>query len=373
MKLKKDGGSLLLNREELEKYISTLYKSKVKIEEICLLSEGKEKEVGGEGVKAFGYGKPYLIKFKINEETKAVVLETMKSDSFGHEFPYDRAQSLLLAFLTYNKLPKHAKAIDVGVFTKNNELISLGNYDEFFILMNKVEGTPYYKDLERILKDKSLTQLDEFRAEALSNYLIEVHSLKLDAPNLYKRRLRELFGHGECIMGLIDNYPGKFIEKEKFYLIAEKCFKHIWRIREKTYRLCQVHGDFHPWNILFREKTDFTVLDRSRGEWGEAADDLAAMSINYLFFSLQAFGELKGAFEKLYLKFMENYLNKTGDEEILKVIQPFYAWRALVLANPIWYPNLSINIREKLFNFIFNTLETEKFNVKNVNSYLTSA
>jgi len=363
------GVKLLLNHEKLEKYLSKVYGCKIKIEKISLLGE-EEKKIS-EGVKAFGYGKPCLIEFKINQEKKALVLETMKGDSFGHEFSYDRAQSLLLAYSTYNKLPKHVKSIDIGVFMKDGELVSLGNYDEFFILMNKVEGNPYYKDLEKILQEKALTQLDELKAEALSNYLVEIHSLKLNAANLYRRRLRELFGHGECIMGLIDNYPENIIEKKKLYLIAEKCFRHIWRIREKTYRLCQVHGDFHPWNILFKEGIDFTVLDRSRGEWGEAADDLAAMSINYIFFSLQAYGELKGAFEKLYLKFMENYLNKTGDEEILEVIQPFYAWRALVLANPIWYPNLSKSIREKLFNFIFNILEIEKFNIKNVNAYLS--
>jgi tRNA A-37 threonylcarbamoyl transferase component Bud32 len=362
----------MLDYKKLENYLSTIYKSKVKLEKVSLLIEGEE-EAAKEGVKAFGYGKPCLIEFKIGEEKKVVVLETMKSDSFGHEFPYDRAQALLFAYSAYNKLPKHAKSIDVGVFMKSNELNSLGDYEEFFILMEKIEGIPYYKDLERIAKEKALTQLDELRAEALSNYLVEIHSLKINASNLYIRRLRELFGHGECIMGLIDNYPKEFMNKENFYLIAEKCFKQIWRIRDKTYRLCQVHGDFHPWNILFREKTDFTVLDRSRGEWGEAADDLAAMSINYLFFSLQSFGMLKNAFEKLYLKFIENYLNKTGDEEILEVIQPFYAWRALVLANPIWYPNLSVNIREKLFNFIHNVLEAEKFDVKSVNSYLNPA
>jgi len=44
---------------------------------------------------------------------------------------------------------------------------------------------------------------------------------------------------------------------------------------------------FHPWNLLFRTETDFSVLDRSRGEWGEPADDVAALAVNYLFFGLR--------------------------------------------------------------------------------------
>jgi hypothetical protein len=37
---------------------------------------------------------------------------------------------------------------------------------------------------------------------------------------------------------------------------------------------------------MFREVTDFTVLERSRGEWSEAAGDVSSMTINYLFFGL---------------------------------------------------------------------------------------
>ena len=108
------------------------------------------------------------------------------------------------------------------------------------------------------------------------------------------------------------------------------------------------------------------VLDRSRGEWGEPADDIAALTINYLFYSLQKYGSLKGNFQKLFHLFWENYLKKTNDFEILKVIQPFYAWRAMVVASPIWYPNLPREVRIKLFNFIKNILQTKELDLDNM-------
>jgi aminoglycoside phosphotransferase (APT) family kinase protein len=37
-----------------------------------------------------------------------------------------------------------------------------------------------------------------------------------------------------------------------------------------------VHGDFHPWNILFRAAVDFSVLDRSHGEYGDPASAASA-------------------------------------------------------------------------------------------------
>ena len=120
---------------------------------------------------------------------------------------------------------------------------------------------------------------------------------------------------------------------------------------------------------MFREGVDFTALDRSRGEWGEPADDTSAMSINYVFFSLQTYGKLTGPFEKLFDLFWESYLDKTGDEEMLTVIQPFYAWRGFVIASPLWYPNLALAVRTKLFNFIRNVLSAERFDLHRVNSY----
>ena len=106
------------------------------------------------------------------------------------------------------------------------------------------------------------------------------------------------------------------------------------------------------------------------GSWGEPADDTSAMSINYIFYSLQTYGKLTEPFETLFNIFWKNYLEKTRDEEMLEVIQPFFAWRGLVIASPVWYPNLSLDVRTKLFNFVRNVLETKKLDLKDVNSYI---
>jgi aminoglycoside phosphotransferase family enzyme len=172
-------------------------------------------------------------------------------------------------------------------------------------------------------------------------------------------------------MGLLDSYPPELNVASESYMIDVERDVTVWRwrLKRKAHRLCQVHGDFHPWNVLFREDTDFTVLDRSRGEWGEPADDVAAMTINYLFYSLQKYGELAGGFGRLFKLFWENYLEKTDDLEILDVVQPFYAWRGLVVASPVWYPNLKKGVRTKLLSFIKNVLNSEEFDLERVNSY----
>jgi hypothetical protein len=234
-----------------------------------------------------------------------------------------------------------------------------------------VEGKEYFYDLERA-KEKGITDLDKARTKALSDYLAEIHSTKTDCPPLYQRKIRDILGHGECIMGILDDYPENptFLDPGELCDIEKLCVEWRWKLRGRTERLCQVHGDFHPWNVMFREGTDFTVLDRSRGEWGEAADDLTAMAMNYIFYSVQKSFRLSGGLKDLFEIFFENYLDKTGDVEVLKVIAPFFAFRAMVVASPTWYPLLSDDVRRTLFNFAENLLTSEEFNYRDVNSYL---
>jgi hypothetical protein len=363
------GGSSRLSGESLRKYLSSLYGADVEFSGIWRL--GCNRSEASRDLKGFGYGVPYVIEFRVKGEAGRVVLETMRSEGFGHDNFSDRAQILLWQHSAFNRLPLHVRSIDVGAFTKDGkELKSLGDCDEFFILTELVDGRLYHFDLDQVEETEKLSKQDEQRCLALSDYLVEIHRVKQDMPWLYVRRARELVGHGECIMGLLDSYPPKldFVSESDLIDIERNCVLWRWRLKRRAYRLSQVHGDFHPWNVLFRKGADFTVLDRSRGEWGEPADDVTAMTINYIFYSLQKYGELIGVFERLFRLFWDNYLRKTGDEEILEVVQPFYAWRGLVVASPVWYPGLSRNVRTRLLGFVKNVLEAERFDLNDVNS-----
>jgi aminoglycoside phosphotransferase (APT) family kinase protein len=207
--------------------------------------------------------------------------------------------------------------------------------------------------------------------DALCNYLVDIHRVQGPDPGLYIRRIRELVGHGECIMGLTDSYPADlaFPMPQTLEDIERLCIQWRWRLKGFTHRLRQVHGDFHPWNILFEAGTDFRVLDRSRGEYGDPADDVASLTLNYVFSSLQRSGRLEGAFAVLFDRFWKGYLEQSGDQEVLDVIAPFFVFRGLVMASPVWYPRLPMSVRKALFTFMHSVLEANRFEPQRVNEY----
>lgn len=270
-----------------------------------------------------------------------------------------------------HSIDTRAPSLDVGGFSKDGSLTSVGDVEEFFTLNEFVEGEGYNHDLERLRDEKVLDNLDLVRADALCDYLVEIHRLSGPDPALYLRRTRELVGAHECIMGIIDSYPPRFDDMDAKILVEVERALVDWRWRLKGYahRLRQVHGDFHPWNILFQNDANFVVLDRSRGEWGDPADDITALTINYLFFSLQRSGRLEGAFANLFSRFWQRYLSATRDDELQAVVGPFFAFRGLVVASPVWYPRLGPGIRKKLLNFVRGVLDRPRFDPSCVNAY----
>lgn len=367
------------SQSQATKYLSATLKTKIRIDYFGPLAEYGEKSSPSD-VKKLGYGVPYLIVCRSGKKEKKFILSTMRiGHGFGHDYRSDRVENLVMAYDTWNNLPMHCRVQDLGAFRKSDSsMISLGDVDEFFLLRSMVEGVEYYKDLDRIFETGKLEDYDRIRARALADYLVRIHrkkNTKSEVSELYIRKIRDTVGHGECVFGLADSYPMQqlsYLKEGELEELEKKCVEQRWKLKGNVSRLSRVHGDFHPWNVLFtnlKRPERFVLLDRSRGEWGEPADDVCGMSINYIFSSLRKYGELSGEFRILFDDFMGTYLSGSNDQEILEAMPLFYAFRCLVIASPVWYPTLSPEVRRKIFNFAMNVLDSGRFDLKNVNEY----
>ena len=396
---------MLLDGAAVERYLTRLHGQPVQLSTIQELS-GAPVKAGSHGssdtrtLKTFGYGKPVLVRYQIDDDEHLVVLHTASANQFGHDHRADRAAAILLDYDTFNTLPRHVAALDVGIFVNDarpidsapltqsdgQHLLSLKGGSEFFLLAEYVDGRPYADDLQRLCDGGELQASDLHRAGELATYLAEIHAVQwpvqgpLDPSTCcaanrhspHRRRIRDTIGSGEGIMGLIDSYPSDFdlVSPRWLMAIEQTCIEWRWRLRNRTDRLSQVHGDFHPFNILFTPQGECRFVDRSRGAWGEPADDVTCLAINYLFFSLQRSGSVAPPFSALWDLFWRTYLDLTGDEDLLSVGAPFLVWRALVLANPVWY-NVQNSVRCALLRFIERIAHEELFDPSDVNSLLS--
>jgi aminoglycoside phosphotransferase (APT) family kinase protein len=318
-------------------------------------------------LKHVGYGEPALVRYRAGGREKRCVLHTMAPNWFGHDRRSDRAALVLLAADTFAEAPRHTRVLDVGAFDARGELVSLAGDGEFYLLTEYAEGTLYARDLRHLELRGDATARDLSRAAALASYLADLHTAPLPegeagTPELYHRAVRDLIGSGEGIFGIADSYPGGGpIPFERLAALERRAVDYRWKIRGLTHRLRRTHGDFHPYNILFREGADFTLLDASRGGRGDPADDLAALTINYVFGAVVYPGAWPRGLAPVWEAFWSTYLAATSDREVLEVLPPFFAWRALVVASPVWYPSLTPAMRDALLGFAEGLLEAGRF------------
>ena len=312
--------------------------------------------------KDTGYGAPLRIDVSHEGAGLSLVLHSATPNPFGHEFRANRAEEMLIAADTFELLPRHTRVLDVGAY-RGDGFVSLRNTGEFYLLTEYAEGLPYAHDLRRIAESALLRPEDLTRVDILVRYLVNVHAIKLPDATLYTRSIRDLLGSGEGIFGIIDGYPehADGAPREQLERIETMCLRWRWRLKRHYQRLVRIHGDFHPFNVLFDELSELRLLDASRGSAGDAADDVAALAVNYLFFALDNPKSWQSAFQPLWQRFWAEYLEQSRDTGLLEVVAPFLAWRCLVLSNPVWYPHVTAAARARLLEFVVTALERPSF------------
>ncbi|MBI5408286.1 MAG: phosphotransferase [Nitrospirae bacterium] len=373
----------MINEKAITAYIRKEFKDVTHIEITKL----------GEGVQGAGF----LIDMETKAGRKAYVIKGLFPEGLGHDHPSDRAGVFLLDFDEFENLPKHVKAVDVLSEMPDGSIKSISGGKEYYLLMERAEGRHYFNDLVAFAGKEKLDDTDIEKIKTMTSYLAEIHSVKKESRHLYWRKIRDTVGHGECLMGVFDTYPDGIVSYEKMAAIEKKCIDWRAKLKPKFKRLCRIHGDFHPGNIWFKavssqrsavsdtppippvdkggqgEVIDFILLDRSRGPWGEAADDVTAMTINYIFFSINNYGEMRGVYLEALKLFYDEYIKKTGDAELLEVVAPFYAFRGAVVANPVFYPEVTPENRRRIFNFVHGVLDDESFRIEKVNGYIETS
>ncbi|MGZ3425727.1 MAG: phosphotransferase family protein [Polyangia bacterium] len=313
--------------------------------------------------KSAGYGAPRRVRLRdADGRERSLVFHVATANDFGHDRRADRAAEQLLAYDTFGRIPRHVRALDVGAIGPSG-LVSLRDAGELYLVTEWADGVPYAEDLRRIASDRRLGADDLGRCDALARYLVELHRRRGGSAAQYRRAIRDLVGGGEGIFGMLDGYPDDTAAAPPARLrdLERRCVDWRRRLRRCETRATTIHGDFHPFNIVFASGSEFTLLDASRGCVGDPADDVTALAINYLFFALDHEGAWQGGLGHLWHHFWRTYLDGSGDGELLDVVAPFLAWRALVVCSPAFYPSLAADARDRMLRLAEHALASDRF------------
>jgi hypothetical protein len=312
----------------------------------------------GATTKAAGYGLPVRIAISDGGVRRELVWRVASANAFGHDRRSDRAAAMVQAFDDFGRIPAHVRALDLGVIGANGELISTRDATEHYLITTYAPGTIYAHDLRRIAAERIATPHDVERVDALARYLAALHTPVAPPGTRYRRAIRDLVGSGEGIFGIIDGYPADVpgAPSSRLREIEARCVAWRWRLRDHDARLTRTHGDFHPFNIVFDGDTP-TLLDASRGGCGDPADDVTALAVNFVLFALDAPAAWKHGLGVLWRHLWHRYLAERPDRELMEVAPPFFAWRALVVANPAFYPRMTAPARDKLLGFATELLD----------------
>ena len=342
--------------DALRAHLARLYPGRRVVELEPLTPDGGA--AGSATAKAAGYGEPVrVVLADARGDRLELVWRTASANEFGHDRRADRAAEALLAFDDFAHIPDHIQAVDVGAIRATGELVSLRDTGEHYLITTYARGSIYADDLRRIAATGP-TDGDLARVDALARYLGRLHA-PIAAPHAYRRAVRDLVGAGEGIYGIVDGYPGDApaAPPARLRALEARCADWRWRLRDREARLTRTHGDFHPFNVVFREGTAFALLDASRGTCGEPADDVTAMTVNYLLFALDTDGAWARGLGGLWHRFWATYEATRPDPELRSVAPPWFAWRVLVVCNPHFYPRMTARARDTLLGLAETVLD----------------
>lgn len=324
---------------------------------------GSDQEVAGATWKAAGYGKPLEVIARSGGVERRYVLHFFDAEGHGHERQSDRIAEALLAAESYPRVVSHVRAVDVGVIEPSGRWVSLAHGGEPYLLTEWKDGTLYVDELRALAARGEATSDDRERVRAMVRYLARLHVTVPGDGVSYVRAVRDIVGHGEGVFGVVDGYAGDVpaAPPERLRRLEHAILDWRWRLKSRSERLRRIHGDFHPFNVLFDADGEVVVLDASRGAKGEPADDVAAMAVNFILFALETPGSWSRGFGLLWRDFFDGYVSTMRDPELLEVIAPYLAFRAIVLSSPHWYPKLSAAGRDTLLRLAEEALREPRF------------
>ena len=308
-------------------------------------------------MKALGYGRP--LKIELGAAAHTVVFHTARPDDFGHDRRSDRTANLMLAFDTFGKLPHHVAAIDMGL-VRRRRLARLARGHRRAVPASRRGSTARCTRMTCGASARSgvAHAEDIARAETLARVLLEIHAVPGSHPGAYTRAIRDLLGHGEGVFGLVDSLSagrgaGGAAARDRggvprMAMAAARAHApaapHARRLPSVQHRV--------------RRRDGLVLLDASAAAkairpttWRARRSIIRSSAIGH------RWRRARTLWDRVLARLPRRRHATTCSPRSRRST----AWRALVLASPIWYPHRRRRDRDRILGFAERALAAERF------------
>ncbi len=304
--------------------------------------------------------------YKLTTNEGVFFLKELKSEDRGFEFPERKISSLLVSHgmnVRANVWPKSFGVVTVdknelNTFTKVGEECQVFEVQEFGGI-----GETLLEAFDKRKSKKDIGDEDLYEINETIKFISSVHKKRYNdngnADNVYNDYLRSVIGHPEYTTQLlhtfdVDDEILPFKDQSKILSIMLK-FMHKWKNRGD--RLAALHGDFWVSNCI-NSAGKYYFIDFSRMPWGDPGFDIGIWTTLFVVKYITTGNEY---FKKYVEIFLEKYIEKTKDSDIIKTMIYPYAPVLIMYASESWVPGYTTDERKKIRDYFFKLLEKEEF------------
>lgn len=343
----------VVSKEALSKALTEKFGKPVQIKEIIKIGAGYHSD----GFKA------------VSSDGQTYFIKRFRSNDLGFAFPERKVFSLMLSDGMAKRSNK--KPLPIGIMLANKDeakiLPDITDGTEIFHIQEfEAEGTDYFHTLQQQKDKKQVDEKDHKEIQKVVEYITSVHSIKYhfsDAARMkeaYNDGIRSVLNSPELTLMILhdfdENNPVMDRATQKEYLGLMYDIMHQWKNRSD--RLCALHGDFWGANFFFKNDGGAWVIDYSRIPWGDPGIDVGWWLSQYVWL----YHETKNSyFKDLGELFLKEYEQKTGDYEIRKAVTIVLGLTGLIHVFPKFYPNLDAKLGKRFLGHIMNVLKKGEF------------
>lgn len=302
---------------------------------------------------------------------KKYFLKYIHSNDLGFELPERKLHSLLLSQGMARKSKPEGSPSPVAVIVQNgDDYSSLPEIDEksgFFQIQEFAgEGKDYYSRLLERKAKKSMGEEDKKEIDTVVQLLAKIHSTKHPSQDkefqktVYNGGIRSVLISPELTIMFLhdftkDNQILTLAVQKKFIGLMLELLHHY---KDRSDRLCALHGDFWGANVFFRPDGTAWTIDFSRIPWGDPGIDVGWWLSQYLWLYFETNNPY---FKELGEYFLTRYEQTTGDKESREAVSIVLGLLALIYTTPRFYADLNESVARPFFNHVLEIMEKKKF------------